>query len=189
VAICKSACRCTIRHPSRSRRKTIVARSSFVESSAWPARRERMTSVCTTYARSAATILLISCLLRLPSENFELTQSSRAATFGHPRATPPKPPQRLTSSAWDHSAQLDGIRSMNARILYSLSRGLATRVQVRRINSTMVVPRLAGDGFRRRSTIIANRLWIQEEKIRPRSPAEDSFSPRDTSHVFAIAKT
>ena len=41
---------------------------------------------------------LISSLLRVPSENCELAQSSRDATLSHPDSTPPKAPQMLTSS-------------------------------------------------------------------------------------------
>ena len=105
LLICESACRCTIRHPSASRRNTIVTRSSRVERSVRPATQKRISSFCTLYAKSAPTMPLIVSVLRVPSEYFELAQSSRAPTFSHPHSTrPPKPPQRVTSSAWDQSA-------------------------------------------------------------------------------------
>src|SRR5262249_11173106 len=46
--------------------------------------------------QNGPTILLISSLVRVPSEYFALTQLSQAATFCHPRSSPPKPPRRVT---------------------------------------------------------------------------------------------
>src|SRR5262245_54071515 len=56
------------------------------------------------YAKSAATAKLTSSRVRVPSENCELAQSSRDATLSHPDSTPPKAPQMLTSSLWDHKS-------------------------------------------------------------------------------------
>src|SRR4030095_7943971 len=107
VLLCESACRWTIRHPSASRRNTIVTRELRGECSVRPGTRNRIGSVWTIYAKSAPTADLISSLVRVPSENCELAQSSRDATLSQPDSTPPQAHQ-MPSSALPAQSALKG---------------------------------------------------------------------------------